>query len=86
MFSAVNYFRTMTEHQMTIQEIEDQFESEWVLVTDPQTNQALEVTRGHVVCHSKDRDEVYRSAVALRPKRSAILYTGRMPEDAAIVL
>ena len=86
MFGVVNYFRTMTEHQMTIQEIEDQFGSEWVLVTDPQTNEALEVTRGHVICHSKDRDEVYRSAVALRPKRSAILYTGRMPEDAAIVL
>jgi hypothetical protein len=86
MFSAVNYFRTMTEHQMTIQEIEDQFESEWVLVENPQTDEALEVTRGQVICHSKDRDEVYRRAVALRPKRSAILYTGRMPEDAAIVL
>lgn len=86
MTGAVNYSETMPEPQMTILEIEDQFEGEWVLVTDPQTNEALEVTRGHVVCHSKDRDEVYRQAVALRPKRSAILYTGRMPEDTAIVL
>ena len=76
----------MTEQQMTIKEIENQFESEWVLVADPQTNDALEVTRGTVICHSQDRDEVYRQAVALRPKRSAILYTGRMPEDTAIVL
>jgi hypothetical protein len=76
----------MIEQEMTIQEIENQFESEWVLVADPQTNEGLEVTRGHVICHSKDRDEVYRRAVALRPKRSAILYTGRMPDDAAIVL
>jgi hypothetical protein len=82
----VDYFKTMTEHEMTIQEIEGQFDSEWVLVANPQTNEALEVTRGNVICHSKDRDEVYRRAVALRPKRSAILYTGRMPEDAAIVL
>ena len=82
----MDYIKTMTEQQMTIKEIEDQFEREWVLVEDPKTNEALEVTRGNVICHSKDRDEVYRRAVALRPKRSAILYTGRMPEDAAIVL
>jgi|ERR1035437_925754 hypothetical protein len=83
---ALDYFKPMTEQQMTIKEIEDQFEREWVLVADPQTNEALEVTRGNVICHSQDRDEVYRRAVALRPKRSAILFTGRMPEDAAIVL
>ena len=71
---------------MTINEMEHQFADEWILVADPQTNEALEVTSGRVMCHSKDRDEVYRHAVALRPKRSAILYTGRMPEDTAIVL
>ena len=61
-------------------------ESSAGLSKTPQTNEALEVTRGNVICHSQDRDEVYRQAVALRPKRSAILYTGRMPEDTAIVL
>jgi hypothetical protein len=39
-----------------------------------------------VLCHSRDREEVYRAAVKLRPKRSAILYTGHMPPDTAIVL
>ena len=71
---------------MTMQEIERRFADEWILVEDPQTNEALEVLQGNVVCHSKDRDEVYRRAVALRPKRSAILYTGQMPEGTAIVL
>jgi hypothetical protein len=47
----------------------------------------MEVTGGKVVCHSKDRDEVYRRAVALpRPKHYAVLFTGRMPADTAIVL
>lgn len=41
---------------------------------------------GKVLHHSKDRDEVYRRAVALRPARSAVLYTGEIPEDTAIVL
>jgi hypothetical protein len=71
---------------LTIAQIEAQFESEWVLVEDPQTDEALEVQSGKVRWHSKDRDEVYRKAVELRPKRFAMLYTGRMPEDTAVVL
>jgi hypothetical protein len=56
------------------------------LVVDPQTNDALEVQSGKVFWHSKDRDEVYRKAVELRPKRFAVLYTGKMPKDTAVVL
>lgn len=75
---------TVTEKEMSIQEIEARFDSEWVL-EDPQTNEALEVLSGRVLHHSKDRDEVYR-VVTLRPKRSTILYTGEIPENTAIVL
>jgi hypothetical protein len=71
---------------MTAKEIENRFENEWILVGDPRTNDKLEVLEGTVIHHSKDRDEVYRRAVELRPKRSAILYTGRMPANTAIVL
>jgi len=71
---------------LRIAQIEAQFSSEWVLVEEPETNQALEVQRGKVRWHSKDREEVYRKAVELRPKRFAVLYTGQMPEDTAIVL
>lgn len=71
---------------LTIAEIETRFVSEWVLVADPETNEALEVQRGTVLYHSKDRDEVYREAVRLRPKHFAMLYTGTLPKDTAIVL
>jgi hypothetical protein len=71
---------------LTIGEIERRFDSEWVLVEDPQTGDSLEVRGGKVLWHSRDRDEVYRKAVELRPRRFAVLYTGRMPEDTAIVL
>lgn len=74
------------EREMTLAEMEAQFDSEWVLVEDPQTNEDLEVVSGKVLHHSKDRDEVYRKAVALRPKRSAVLYTGEIPEETAVVL
>lgn len=71
---------------LTAAQIEAQFDSEWVLVEDPQVNEALEVQSGTVRWHSKDRDEVYRKAVELRPKRFAMLYTGKMPKDTAVVL
>ena len=71
---------------LTIAQIHVQFGSEWVLMESPQTNEALEVQSGTVRFHSKDRLEVYRRVVALRPKRFAILYTGQMPENTAIVL
>ena len=71
---------------LTAAEIESRFKSEWVLVEDPETNEALEVLRGKVRFHSKDRDEVYRKAVELPPKRFAMLYTGAIPKDTAIVI
>ena len=71
---------------LTIAEIESRFASEWVLIEDPQTNQSLEVQRGTVRWHSQDRDEIYRKMIELRLKRSAVLFTGAIPEDTAIVL
>ncbi len=71
---------------MTLTQIEKQFDSEWVLVGNPETDDALEVRSGEVLWHSQDRDEVYRKAVELRPRRFAMLYTGRMPEGTAIIL
>ena len=72
--------------EMTIEQIESRFESEWVLIEDPQTDEMLKVLGGKVLFHSKDRDEVYHKAVALRPKRSAVVYTGQIPEETAVVL
>ena len=82
----VVYIDGVNEQQMTVEEIREQFDSEWILVEEPQTNDALEVLGGKVICHSKDRDEVYREMVARKPKRSAILYTGEIPQGTAVVL
>lgn len=71
---------------LTIEEIESRYDSEWILVEDPELDEHLNVLSGRVVCHSKDRDEVYQKALDVRPKRPAVLYTGRMPEGTAIIL
>jgi hypothetical protein len=71
---------------LTISEIEAKFESEWVLLEAPRTDESLEVQGGTVRWHGKDHEEVYRRAADLHATRFAIVYTGKMPEDIAIVL
>jgi len=71
---------------LSIEEIKQRFDSEWILVENPETNADLEIVRGKVVCHSKDRDEVYRKAVELRLPRFATLYTGDLPANTGAVL
>jgi hypothetical protein len=71
---------------MTVAEMEAQFDSEWILIGEPQTDESLEVLSGKVLWHSKDRDEVYRKVLEMRPTRFAMIYTGSIPEDAAVVL
>ena len=67
-------------------EIQKKFGLEWVLLEDPETEEGLKVKSGKVLWHSKDRDEVYRKAREFRPKHSAVLYIGKLPQDTVIVL
>jgi hypothetical protein len=71
---------------MTIEEIGEQFDSEWVLLEDPEVSVDMQLLRGKVVCHSKNRDEVYQKAVDLKLKRSATLYAGDVPAGTTVAL
>ena len=74
------------ENILTLEEIEERYDSEWVLLESPQVNENLEVLSGRIAWHSKDSDEVDRKAVEMRHRSSSFLYTGEMPEDTAIIL
>jgi hypothetical protein len=74
------------DETLTIKEIRDRFDAEWVLVEDPELDDDLNVVSGKVVWHSKDRDEVYQKALELRPKHPAFLYTGKLPAGTAVIL
>jgi hypothetical protein len=76
----------MSRDVLSVEEIHFHFRGEWILIEDPEVDKDLNVLRGRVVFHSKDRDEVDRKAIELRLKHSAFLYTGTMPDDTAIVL
>ena len=67
---------------LTIDQMNERFPDEWVLIGDPETDESLEVIRGKVLCHSKDRDEVSQAAIDLpAPKYIATHYTGELFDD-----
>ena len=74
---------------MTIEEIEEQFKDEWVLVGDPVLDDHLAVQSGKVLCHSKDRDEFDQAALEFQDgpiHDFAWLYNGEIPEGTAVLL
>ena len=71
---------------LTMAEIEERFDSEWVLLADPETAETLQIRAGRLLWHSRDRDEVYNKALELRPVHSAVLYTGKLSDDCGVIL
>ena len=65
---------------LTRAEIEAQFDGEWVIVADPEVDKNLDVLSGRVIAHGIDHDAVYERAIELKPRHSAYLYFGKMPE------
>lgn len=66
-------------------EIEARFDSEHVLLGDPETDENLHVLGGMVLWHGKDEDEMYRKAAESGAKRVAFLYTGKIPDDIVLI-
>ncbi len=76
----------MDTNLLSVQEIQTQYDGEWVLIGDPEGDASLVVQRGRALWHSKDRDEGYRQARLFKPKHCASLFVGSMPKNTAVVL
>ena len=74
------------EKYMTYAEIKSAFDSEWVLLGGTKTKKNLEILGGTVICHGKDKKEVFRKAKELHPKDMAVFFTGGLPKGTAVVL
>ena len=71
---------------LTLSEMCERFQGEWLLIEDPEVDHDMEVIRGTVTCHSKDRNEVDRVALERRPRNAAYRYTGEIPNDMEFAL
>jgi len=68
------------------EEIKNTFRDEWVLVKVDEVDASFNLLEGEVLAHSKDKDEVYKKLLQIRPTEFAIEYTGEIPEDLAVVM
>ena len=71
---------------MTKEEIYAEFDAEWVVLEDTVRDETHELKGGIIIAHGKNKREVYGKAVELRPKHSAFLYTGEIPEGTVVVI
>jgi hypothetical protein len=76
----------MSDQRMTVEEIKKQFPDEWVLLDEPEIGESQRVVSGELLFHSPNRDELYQKAMELRPKHSAVFFTGKIPKGTAILL
>ena len=71
---------------LTMDEIEERYNGEWVLLGDPETDEHHAVVRGRLIGHSPDRDEIDRIDGKLIPRRAAVLFIGDLPHDIGFIL
>lgn len=72
---------------LTWEEIERRFAGEWVVIDDLEVTAELEIVRGRVVYHGKDRDEAELQATAKGLKSFTVWYVGeRIPEGTVVIL
>ncbi len=71
---------------LTLAEIEENFDSEWVLLADPKTDKHNNVKGGIVIRHSRNREEVYQKIAEDQHKKFAVLYVGKLPKGTVFVL
>jgi len=77
---------TLHSETFTLAEIETRYDNEWILVENAEFDANDTFIRGKVLYHSKNRDDVYRKDLELRPRSAAYLYTGPTPENILINL
>jgi len=68
----------------SIETIKQTYKNEWVLLTDYEIDEYNEPLLGAVVAHSKEREEIYDKQMEIK-KDLLIFYTGKTPEDLAVM-
>lgn len=68
-----------TDEILTMDEIKKRFDSEWVLVADPEEDENFNVLSGRVICHHKDRAVFDAETLKIKPfpQKSAFLFLGK---------
>src|SRR4030065_1327970 len=71
---------------MKWKEIVKKFKDEWVLIEVKEVDEDYHLKEGIVIAHSRDKSDIYEQLLKLKDKNLYIEYTGKIPEDLAVVL
>lgn len=72
--------------RFTVVELGKLYPDQWVLIGNPEINQAGEPVEGVLLAHSTKRDEVYDAGIRLKPNSSAFICFRGFPEGASFAL
>ena len=75
----------MTNQRLTIQEIEQKYPDEWLLIVDCEISANTELLSGIVAVHSKSREDIHDALINYKG-RVAIHSTREIPEDVEYIL
>jgi hypothetical protein len=71
---------------MTLEEIEQNYDGQWVLIAYTETDEDLQVVKGKVIAHSANKEDIYQALADAGEQPLAIEYMGQVPEDLAFIL
>lgn len=71
---------------LTLEEIINKYPNEWVLIAYTELDDSLNVVRGKVLANSPNRDDIYDLLLSTKDISVATQYTGKIPENVAMVL
>ena len=71
---------------MTMQEIDEKHDGEWVYITNMKKGEHGEVIGGEVTAHSENREKVLREMLECSDDSIYVKYAGKMPEGVSVLL
>lgn len=70
---------------MKLAEILKQYRDEWVLIEYTQLDEELNVVEGLVLAHSPRKEDLYALLPKFKGKNFTIEYTGKLPNNLAVM-
>ena len=75
----------MTNKRLTIEEIEQKYPNEWLLIVDCEISEKTELLSGVVAVHSKSREDIHDALINYKGL-VAIHSTREIPKDVEYIL
>lgn len=71
---------------ITFEEMNDRYDSEWLLIAYTEVDEDLRVIRGEVLAHSPHQEDIYQVLETIEEQPLAIEYVGQIPKNLNFIL